>query len=52
MAEKATWPAYLVESDRVIVSDITDSVEREDNEARKIFDDRRLRVEGLVHEIG
>jgi len=52
MAEKATWPAYLVESDRVIFWDITDSVDREDDEARKIFDDVRLRVEELMREIG
>ena len=52
MAEKETWPAYLVESDRVIFWDITDSVDMEDDEARKIFDDVRLRVEELVREIG
>jgi protein-tyrosine-phosphatase len=52
MAEKATWPAYLVESDRVVFWDITDSVDREDDKARKIFDDVRLRVEKLVREIG
>ena len=52
IAEKETWPAYLVESEKVVFWDITDSVDMEDDEARKIFDDVRLRVEELVREIG
>lgn len=52
IAEKETWPAYLVESERVVFWDIPDSVDREDDEAHKIFDDVRLRVEELVREIG
>ncbi len=52
MAEKSTWPAYLVASEKVVLWDIPDAVERGDDEVRKIFDDVRLRVEALVREIG
>jgi protein-tyrosine-phosphatase len=52
IAEKATWPEYLVESDRVVFWDIPDSLDLEDDKAHKIFDDVRLRVEELAREIG
>jgi len=52
MAKKATWPDFLVNSDKVREWKFSDPGEVGDEDAKKIFDEIERRVEVLVQEIG